>query len=264
MRFIPNEKTWVGFTTARPANLAAPTASEIAAATVLTGFLTSLTATATGNTLPTPNLDSLYETSVPGTVQAAFSAEFYQDDTTNTAWTSLPRSTVGYFFVSRFGGTGTNQIPQAGDTVEVWPIKVSSRTPSPLASNTIQTFTCNATVPEEPQESATVAASGGVPSAPANTPSAVALTATTAQVDWDPSVFVGAGLVSPFYKVYRDTTAGGAFATLCTVSPAIVAGMTTATVTGLTTATTYYFKVKATNAAGDSPFSLVSNAITTP
>lgn len=258
-RFIPNENTWVGFTTARPADLASPTASEVAACTVLTDFIVSLNPQAQGNTVPTPNLDSLYETSVPGTVQASFTGDFYRDDTTDTAWESLPRATVGYFIVSRFGGTGVNQLPEAGNTVEVWPIKVTSRTASALASNTVQTFTLTASVPEEPNEDAIVAASGGVPSAPPGTPFAAQTGATTAVVDFDPSVFVGAGLTSPYYKVYRDTTSGGAFSTLCT---ATITG-TTAAVTGLTTATTYYFKVKATNAAGDSPLSNVSNAITT-
>lgn len=89
-RFIPNENTWVGFTTARPADLASPTASEVAACTVLTGFIVSLNPQAQGNTVPTPNLDSLYET-VPGTVQASFTGDFYRDDTTDTAWESLPR-----------------------------------------------------------------------------------------------------------------------------------------------------------------------------
>ena len=258
-RVIPNEQTWIGFTTTRPADLAAPTDAEVDACIVLTPYIVSLNPSAQGNTVPTPNLDILFETSVPGTNQASFTGDAYRDDENDLAWETLPRGTDGYFIISRFGGSGANQKPLAGDTVEVWPIKVVSRTPAALASNTVQTFTVTASVPEEPAEDAIVAAGTGVPSAPRNV-EATATAATTATVDFDAPLFVGAGLTAPEYKVYRDTTAGGAFATLCVGT---IVG-TTFNVTGLTTATTYYFKVAAHNAAGDGPKSAVSNAITTP
>ncbi len=262
-RFIPNKNSWIGFTPDRPVDLAAPTDAEVAAAITLTSYVQSLNPQATGGTLPTPDLDTDFETSIPGTSQASFTGEFYQDDETNLAWETLPRRTVGYFLISRYGGTGTERRPIVGQAVEVWPVKVTTRQASQLTSNTVQTFTCTASIPEEPEEDAIVVDASNIPSIPRNV-AAVALSATTAEIDWDVPTYVGAGLVSPFYKVYRDTTAGGAFSTLCTVSPSIVDGMTSATVTGLTTATTYYFKVVATNAAGDSAKSAVSGAITTP
>jgi len=259
-RIIPNEQTWIGFTATRPGDLAAPTEAEIDGCTVLTPFIVSLNPSAQGNTVPTPNLDSLFETSVPGTTQASFTGDMYRDDETDTAWETLPRATSGYFIVSRFGGTGTNQKPMAGNSVEVWPVMIVSRTMAAIASNTVQTFTVTASVPEEPAEAAIVTGSAGVPSAPVGPIEATATAATTATIDFNPPVFVGAGLTAPYYKVYRDSSAGGAFSTLCTGT---IVG-TTANVTGLTTATTYFFKVKATNAAGDSGLSVVSNAITTP
>lgn len=257
-RVIPNEQTWIGFTTTRPANLDAPTDAEIDACIVLTPFIVSLNPSAQGNTVPTPNLDILFETSVPGTNQASFTGDMYRDDETDTAWDTLPRGTDGYFIVSRFGGSGTNQKPIAGDSVEVWPIKVVSRTPAALASNTVQTFTVTASVPEEPAEDALVAAGSGVPSAPKNVVG-VATAATTATIDFDAPDFVGAGLTSPFYAVYKAATVGGSY-TLCT---ATIVG-TTANVTGLTTATTSFFKVLAHNAAGDGPMSVASAAVTQP
>jgi len=257
-RIIPNEQTWIGFTTVRPANLDAPTEAEIAAATVLTSFVVSLNPSAQGNTVPTPNLDSLFETSTAGTNQASFTGDFYRDDETDTAWDELARGTRGFMFVSRFGGSGTNQIPLAGDTLEVWPIWVVSRTPAALASNTVQTFTVTASVPEEPSESALVAASTGVPSAPRNL-TVNATAATTAVADFDAPAFVGAGLTSPFYAVYKSATANGSY-TLCT---ATITG-TTAAITGLTTATTSYFKVLAHNAAGDGALSDAFGPVTQP
>lgn len=158
-KIIPNENTWVGFATT-VADIAAPTEAEVAAAIPLTHLLISINATATGNMLPTPQLDSLYELSIPGTVQAQFTADFYRDDdpAADVAWTTLPRGTSGYMIVSRFGGSGTNQIPEATDTVEVWPIKVTSRAIQNMASNAVITFQVIAAVPEEPSESSTVAA----------------------------------------------------------------------------------------------------------
>jgi len=158
MRIIPNEDSWVAFTTVKPKNLAAPTVAEITAATKLTGFIISITAQSMGNTVPTPNIDSLFETSVPGTSQASFTSDMYRDDEADTAWDTLPRGTTGYFFISRFGGKGTDHAPTAGDNVEVWPVRIVSRTASAMASNTAQTFTCTASVPEEPAENAKVVA----------------------------------------------------------------------------------------------------------
>jgi|GEM_PF-1208481 len=158
MRIIPNENSWVGFTKTRPANLQAPTEAEISGSTNLTSFIISITAQSQGNTVPTPNIDSLFETSVPGTSQASFSADMYRDDAADTAWTTLLRGTTGYFYISRFGGSGTGYVPKVGDKVEVWPVRIVSRTASAMASNTAQTFTCTASVPEEPAENAAVVA----------------------------------------------------------------------------------------------------------
>lgn len=257
-RIIPNEQTWIAWTTVRPADLAAPTEAELDAATVLTPFIVSLNPSAQGNTVPTPNLDSLFETSVPGTVQASFTGDFYRDDAVDTAWETLPRAASGYFFVSRFGGSGLNQKPRAGDGVEVWPLMVVSRTMAAIASNTVQTFTVTGSVPEEPAESAMVVAGDGKPLAP-TIEGVTATAATTATVDFVAPAYVGAGLTSPYYAVYKSATAGGSY-TLCT---ATIVG-TTANVTGLTTGTTSYFKVLAHNAAGDGAMSDAFGPVTQP
>ena len=159
-RLIPNESTWVGFvTTANDiANISAPTASEIAAAVPLSGFVVSLNASSQGNTLPTPSFDTLFETTVSGTISAQFTADFYRDDAADTAWTSLPRQTTGFFVISRFGGSGTGNLPVAADEVEVWPVTVTSRTMQNMASNQVQKFQLTCSIPSEPDEEAIVAA----------------------------------------------------------------------------------------------------------
>lgn len=143
------------------ANIAAPSAAnEINNAIDLTGFVISITANTTGNTVPTPTLKSRFETSIQGTVGASFSADFYRDNQNDLAWATLPRSTNGYFIISRFGGSSgtTLGMPIQGDVVEVWPVSVTARSASNMASNTAEMFTCQCSVPAQPNEAAVVAA----------------------------------------------------------------------------------------------------------
>jgi len=153
-RIIPNQNSWIAFSATRPASLAAPTVVEIAAATNITKFIISLNATAQGNAVPTPALDSLFETSVPGTSQATFTGDFYRDDIADDAWTLLARGTAGYFFISRFGGTGIKFAPAATQKLEVWPVRITTRAAGPMSSNTAQTFSITCSVPELPAEEA--------------------------------------------------------------------------------------------------------------
>jgi hypothetical protein len=158
-RIIPNENTWVGFAAAGAiTNISAPTAAQVAAATDLTGFVISLNASSRGNTVPTPSFDSLFETSAPGTSAASFDIDLYRDDDDDAAWDLLPRGTEGFFIISRFGGTGTDNLPIATDVVEIWPVTVTSRTMANMSSNTVLTFTVSCAVNIEPDEDATVAA----------------------------------------------------------------------------------------------------------
>lgn len=154
-RIIPNENCWIGFSETKPANLNSPTVLEITGATDVTCLISTINASATGNAIPTPSLCSLFETSVPGTSTATFTADMYRDDVADDGWDLLPRNATGVFYISRFGSGGA--APAAGDSVEVWPVHVTSRTAAPLASNTPQTFTVTCSVPEEPAEDATVA-----------------------------------------------------------------------------------------------------------
>jgi hypothetical protein len=219
-KIIPNENSWIGFTTVAPASLDAPTETEIDAATNLTPLIVSLNPTAQGNAAPTPALDSLFDRSIIGTSQGSFSGDFYRDNPSDLAWTTLPRGTVGYFFVSRFGGTGALKKPRAGDKLEVWPVIVTQRAGSAMTSNTVQTFTLAAAVPEPPEENAVCAAGG--------------------------SAITG-------YKLYKSTVAGGGGAyTEITTNKTVIG--TTAALTAVTAGLTY-FKVKATNSSGDSDFS---------
>ena len=162
-RLIPNESTWIGFasTIANATTTLIPTTGNISAGTCidLTSFVVSLNATSQGNTVPTPNFDSLFETSTPGTVTAQFTADFYRDDETDTAWDTLPRETKGFFIISRFGAAaGSATKPTTGDKVEVWPVTITSRTMQNMSSNQVLMFSVTCAVTKEPNESATITA----------------------------------------------------------------------------------------------------------
>jgi hypothetical protein len=155
---IPNANSFVGFTaatTGKPFGFTAtnaPTLTEIGALVDLTDFIVSINASATGNTVPTPRLKSLFETSVPGTSTATFTSDMYRDDAADTAWDTLPRGVRGSFIIKRFGGTGTDGRPDTGEDCESWPVQVVSRAASALQSGQAETFTLTASVPIEPVE----------------------------------------------------------------------------------------------------------------
>lgn len=155
-RFIPNERSKVYFSVSLE-DTDTVSASDINDAVDLTPSLISLNASSQGNTVPTPSIDTLFETSIPGTVQAAFSADFYRDDDEDedVAWNTLPRGTQGSVIISREGPSDGEAL-KAGDNVEVWPIWVVSRTMSNMASNTPAAFTLQASVYEEPNENVTI------------------------------------------------------------------------------------------------------------
>lgn len=154
-KIIPNQNTWVGFATARPASLSSPSvATDLAAALNVTPVLITINASSQGNTVPTPTLDSLFETSVPGTNTASFTADFYRDDINDVVYQTLRRGIFGFFYISRFGGLGPLKRPNAGQGLETWPVQVVSSTAAGLTSNTAQTFTVTCSVPEQPVENA--------------------------------------------------------------------------------------------------------------
>ena len=161
-KIIPNQNTWIGYIPEGGIDSVdlIPTDAELTAegAVNLTPFIISLNAASQGNIVPTPSLDSLFETSILGTSQASFSGDFYRDDTVDTAWDAFDRGDAGYFVISRFGGTNPGEVPVAGDKVEVWPVRVVSKTMANMANNTVETFTLTCAVPVEPNEDATVIA----------------------------------------------------------------------------------------------------------
>jgi len=322
-RIIPNNNTWIGFypVTGAFAGLsgystawnsvtggsATITQAEIDTCYDLTPFVISITAQSTGNTVPTPTIDTLFEGNIPGTVNASFTADFYRDDASYTdvntsqsavdfAWTKLARGTKGYIVVSRFANPtsvsqGTNQEPATNNIVEIWPVVVTARTAGAITSNTVQTFTVTAAVPQEPAEAATVTSSTAAPSAPLNL-TAVRLTQTASGttpsigLDWDvPSytgtLTAGGSEAATPYVVQVSTTSNGTFNTITQLTATSISASTgslyvdsvaqvlnttpttpvtsgsVALTTSQGTSKTLYFRVAARNANGVGTYSNV-------
>jgi hypothetical protein len=154
-RIIPNENSWIGLAN-DVVDIANPTVAEVTGALDITDAVITINAGTTGNTVPTPSLKSLFETSVPGTATAQFTMDIYRDDEDDSAYAALPRNTKAFIIISRFGGTGPDNSPAVGQPCEVWPIRVASRTNSAMSSNTAETATVTASVPSEPAEDAVV------------------------------------------------------------------------------------------------------------
>lgn len=135
-------------------NIQSPTVADVAACVELTEYISGLNFAAQGNTVPTPNLKKLFETSIEGTSQATATMDCYRDDEIDVAWEVLPRKTRGYVLISRFGGS-----PNAvGKKLETWPVRVSSRTNANMTNNTPATFTITFAVVDAPAEDAVVVA----------------------------------------------------------------------------------------------------------
>jgi hypothetical protein len=82
---------------------------------------------------------------------------------------------------------------------------------------------------------------------------ATPLSSTLIRVSW-----IGGGGVATGYKIERSVSASSGFAQVTTVN----AAFTSCDDSGLTPSTTYFYRVRATNAAGDSAYSNVASATT--
>lgn len=136
----------------------APSVAELNAGIDLTGFLIdgTLDTPLEGSIVDESDVSSDFNKTGPGTYGGdALAAEFYRDNTTDTAWTTLARAVRGYMAITRFGRAGTAWA--SGDTLELWPITVISRNMMVPARNEKQRFRVMCAVPGIPLEDYTLA-----------------------------------------------------------------------------------------------------------
>lgn len=137
------------------ASVAAPTVAEISAGTEITDFMSSLETPLEGSAPDASDLSSAFNKTVAGTFGGSVNATMYRDDTTDTAWTTFPRNTTGYIVLRRFGGSDV--VWAVADEVEVWNLRVITRSPVNLDRETVQAFVVNFATLDEPELAATVA-----------------------------------------------------------------------------------------------------------
>lgn len=133
-----------------------PTIGEINAGTEVTGFLSSLETPLEGTAPGAMDLSSAFQKTVAGTFGGQVNGTIYRDDTTDTAWTLWPRNTTGYLVIRRFGGSDV--VFAIADVVEVWNLRVVTRSPVNLESETVQAATVNFATLDEPSLDVAVAA----------------------------------------------------------------------------------------------------------
>jgi hypothetical protein len=102
------------------------------------------------------DLSSAFNKTVAGKFGGNVNAQMYRDDTADTAFALFPRNTTGFIVIRRFGGSDVAII--AADEVDVWPLRVITRSDVPLDDESVQAFTCNFAALDEPNIAVAVAA----------------------------------------------------------------------------------------------------------
>lgn len=139
-------------------NLSAPTVASITTTGEdVTPFLASLDTPLEGEAAPSPDLSSAFDKTVAGTFGGNVTAEMYREDLAadDLAWPLFIRNATGYLVIRRFGGS-TVAIAVA-DEVEVWPVRVITRSPAAAERGAVQTFNVSFAALDDPVLDAVVA-----------------------------------------------------------------------------------------------------------
>ena len=165
--------------------------------------------------------------------------------TTTARWIKIAR--VGNVFTGSYSTDGTNWTALGSTTITMGTatntgLAVTATNNTLLSNGTFSNVAINAT------------GTGGAtaPAAPSNL-SASAASSTAINLSWADNSSDETG-----FKIERKIGSGGTYVQIGTVS----AGVTTYGDTGLSASTQYYYRVRATNAAGDSAYAAEANATT--
>lgn len=139
------------------ANIAAPTAAEIAAGTALTNFITKdgVNPGTTTNNVDSASIAETFDAQNTGSWGGEFELTMFRDNTADTAWNLCVYGTTGYLVIDRFRNSGT--LPIATNKVEVWPAQMHQPVPQPTAANTNMRFVEKFAITSQPNLKATVA-----------------------------------------------------------------------------------------------------------
>ena len=154
-RTIANGEVRVGWA-ASISDPTAPTNAEVSGSTDITPFMSSLDTPLDGDAVDSSDLSSAFNKTVAGKFGGTVTASMYRDDTTDTAFDLFPRNTTGYMIIRRFGGSDTAL--GTGDDVDVWNLRVITRSDATLDDNSVQMFSTEFAALDEPEIDVTVVA----------------------------------------------------------------------------------------------------------
>lgn len=139
------------------ANIAAPTAAEIAAGVALTAFVSKdgVAVNTTTNNVDSATIAEIFDAEDVGSWGASVELTMFRDATADTAWNLCVYGTAGFVVIDRFRVSGV--LPIATNKVEVWPAKMHQPVPQNSAANTLQRFTEKFAITSQPNLKATVA-----------------------------------------------------------------------------------------------------------
>ena len=135
-------------------SIAAKSPTELNGGTDITPFMRSIDTPLEGEAVDASDLSSAFNKTVAGRYGGSVNGSFYRDETTDTAWDLFPRDTTGFAVIRRFGGSDTAWT--SGDKVEVWSLRVITRSPAPLDTGAVQMFNVNFATLDTPTLNATV------------------------------------------------------------------------------------------------------------
>lgn len=147
-RIISNGEVKMSWLSAAPVDPSDITLTEIGAGTEITGFVSSIDTPLDGDAVDSSDLSSAFNKTVAGKFGGNVNATMYRDDTTDSAWALFPRNTTGYLVIRRFGGSDVAYAD--ADEVEVWNLRVITRSSTPLDDGSVQMFTVNFAALDEP------------------------------------------------------------------------------------------------------------------
>ena len=135
-----------------------PTVGEITAGTDITPFVQSIDTPLEGNRVPSGDLSSAFRKTSPGKFGGDVTMDIHRGTIAadDTAYDLFPRDTATHIVIRRFGGS-TVAIA-AADTVEVWPVRVVTRSPAALEEEALQMVTVDMAATDAPDIDVTVAA----------------------------------------------------------------------------------------------------------
>ncbi len=136
------------------ADISAPTQAEITAGTDLSTFVTKdgVQIGTSNQRVSVGDISTTFDGEIMGSWGANLAVSFFKDDTTDTAWTTLPRGTAGFLLIALFGSTA------ATEPAYVFPIECGQRELPTSAANERQSFTVPMAVTGAPDLDSVIAA----------------------------------------------------------------------------------------------------------